>query len=194
MWISFFPPKKTSKRTQGTAVTCSSRISRSKEVLDPATGFLAPGYTIADRFVENSGLPTYFVSRGHKRTTSTSTSTVSSIYLLPAPFVHFIFFDKIKAFMLLNQHPIKAAHETAHDSDSQNASTDSICCGNSVGNHLDIPLPSRASTRIARRCCSCAISQRTWHSVNHGRLNYFESTHLLSRCEGDIMLATICLK
>lgn len=54
----FFTPKKTSKRTQGTAVTCSSRISRSKEVLDPATGFLAPGYTIADRFVENSGLPT----------------------------------------------------------------------------------------------------------------------------------------
>lgn len=63
---SLFPPKKLSKRTQGTAVTCSSRISRSKEVLDPATGFLAPGYTIADRFVENSGLPTFFVSRGHK--------------------------------------------------------------------------------------------------------------------------------
>lgn len=98
--------------------------------------------------------------------------------------------------MLLNQHPIKAAHETAHDSDSQNASTDSICCGNSVGNNLDIPLPSRASSRIARRCCSCAISQRTWHGVNHGRLNDFESTHLLSRYEGgDIMLATIfCLK
>lgn len=93
--------------------------------------------------------------------------------------------------MLLNQHPIKAAHETAHDSSSQNASTDSICCGNSVGNNLDIPLPSRASTRIARRCCSCAISQRTWHGVNHGRLNYFESTDLLSRYEGDVMLATI---
>lgn len=143
--------------------------------------------------MENSGLPTctYFVSRGHKTTTSTSTSTVSSIYLLPAPFVHFIFFEKKRAFMLLNQHPIKAAHETAHDGNSQNASTDSICCSNSVGNHLDIPLPSRASTRIARRCCSRAISQRTWHGVNHRRLNYFESTHLLSRYEGDIMLATI---
>lgn len=93
--------------------------------------------------------------------------------------------------MLLNQHPIKAAHETAHDSSSQNASTDSICCGNSVRNNLDIPLPSRASTRIARRCCSCAISQRTWHGVNHRRLNYFESTHLLSRYEGDIMLAIV---
>lgn len=40
---SIFSPKKTSKRTQGTAVTCSSRISRSKEVLDPATGFFSPG-------------------------------------------------------------------------------------------------------------------------------------------------------